>query len=81
MHQFKYGCLPSVFNYSFTKLDNIHSYNTRQKTSQEYIVPRKRLATAQKSLACTGVKIWESLDQNLKVQPFSVFKKKCKLQF
>ena len=58
MHKFKHDCLPSVFNYLFTKLDNIHSYNTRQKTSQEYIVPRKRLATAQKSLAHVGVKIW-----------------------
>ena len=27
------------------------------------------------------VKIWESLDQNLKVQPFYVFRKKCKLHF
>ena len=81
MHKFKDDCLPSVFNYLFTKLDNIHSYNTRQKTSQEYIVPRKRLATAQKSHAYIGVKIWESLDQNLKVQPFYIFKKKCKLHF
>jgi len=62
-------------------LDNIHSYNTRQKTSQEYTAPRKRLATAQKSLAYIGVKISESLDQNLEVQPFYVFKKKCKLHF
>ena len=57
MHKFKHDCLPSVFNYLFTKLDNIHSYNTRQKTSQEYIVPRKRLAIAQKSLAYIGVNI------------------------
>ena len=72
MHKFKDDCLPSVFNYLFTKLDNIHSYNTttRQKTSQEYIVPRARLATAQKSLAYIGIKIWESLDQNFEVQPF-----------
>jgi len=55
MHQFKHGYLPSVFNYLFTKFDNIHSYNSRQKTSQEYIVPRKRLATAKKSLAYIGV--------------------------
>ena len=81
MHKFKQDCLPCVFNFFFTKLDNIHSYNTRQKTSQEYIVPRKRLATAQKSLAYIGVKIWESLDQNLKVQPFKIFKKKCKFFF
>ena len=79
MHKFEHDCLPSVFNYLFTKLDNIHSYNTRQKTSQEYIVPSKRLAIAQKSLAYIGVKIWESLDQNLKVQPFYIFEKKCKL--
>ena len=59
MHKFKHDCLPSVFNYLFTKLDNIHSYNTRQKTAQEYIVPRKRLAIAQKSLAYIGVKIWD----------------------
>jgi len=51
MHKFKHDCVLSVFNYLFTKLDNIYSYNTRQKTSQKYIVPRKRLATAQKSLA------------------------------
>jgi len=81
MHKFKHVRLPSVFNYLFTKLDNIHSYNTREKTSQEYILPRKRLATAQKSLAYIGIKIWESLDQNLKVQPFYIFKKKCTLYF
>jgi len=81
MHQFKLGCLPSVFANLCTKLDNIHSYNTRQKTSQEYIVPRKRLATGQKSLAYIGVKVWESLDQNLKVEPYHVFKKKSKLHF
>ena len=81
MHKYKHDCLPSIFNYLFTKLDNIHSYNTRQKTSQEYIVPRKRLATAQKPLAYIGVKIWESLYQNLKVQPFYIFKKTCKLHF
>ena len=69
MYIFKHGCLPSVFNNLFTTLDNVHSYNTRQKTSQEYIVPRKRLATGQKSLACIGVEVWESLGQNLKVQP------------
>jgi len=39
------------------------------------------LATAQKSLAYIGDKIWESLDQNLEVQPFYIFKKKCKLHF
>ena len=81
MHKFKHDCLPSVLNYLFTKLDNIHSYNTSQKTSQEYIVPRKRLANAQKSLAYIGVKIWESLDQNLKVQPLYIFKTKWKLHF
>jgi len=81
MHKFKHDCLPSVFNHLFIKLDNIHSYNTRQKTSQEYIVPRRRLATAQNYLAYIGVKIWESLDQNLKAQPFYLFKKKCKLHF
>ena len=81
MRKFKHDCLPSVFNYLFTKWDNIHSYNTRQQTSQEYIVPRKRLAIAQRSLAYIGVKIWESLYQNLKVQPFYIFKKTCKLHF
>jgi len=39
------------------------------------------LATAQKSLAYVGVKIWKSIDQNLKVQSSYVFKKKCKLHF
>jgi len=39
------------------------------------------LATAQKSIAYIGIKIWESLDQNLKEQPFYIFKKKCKLHF
>jgi len=75
------GAYHLFLNSLLTKLDNIHSYNTRQKTSQEYIVPRKKLAIAQKSLAYIGVKIWESLDQNLKVQHFffHVFKKKCQI--
>jgi len=71
--------LPSVFNNLSTKLDNVHSYNTSHKTSQEYIVPIKRLTTSQRSLAYTGVKIWGSLDQNFKEQPFHIFKKNCKL--
>ena len=48
MHKFKHDCLPSVFNCLFTKLDNIHSCNTRQKTSQEYIVFRVCLFPKQK---------------------------------
>jgi len=51
MHQFKHGCLPSVFNYLFTKLDNIHSYNTRlwvQKTSQEIYSAQKKIGNCTK---------------------------------
>jgi len=33
-----------------------------RKHLKKYIVPRKRLATAQKYLAYIGVKIWESLE-------------------
>ena len=36
MHQFKHGCLPSVFDNLFTKSDNIHSYNIRQKNLRIY---------------------------------------------
>ena len=65
IHQYKYSSLPSVFNKLFTKLDTIHLYHTRQK-HKEYIVPRKRVGTGQKSLAYIRVKIWESFDPNLK---------------
>jgi len=72
-----YHLLLTIYSQSWT----IYIHITLDRKHQEYIVPIKRLATAQKALAYIGIKIWESLDQNLKVQPFYIFKKKCKLHF
>ena len=36
MSKFNNQMLPDFFNNYFTKLDNVHNYNTRQKTRAEF---------------------------------------------
>jgi len=67
----------------FTKIEDIHSYYTRQRSSIEYAIPRTRLKIAQKSCTYTGIGIWSSLDPTIRLIPnyhLFVTKLKHKLQ-
>jgi len=55
---FVLGLLLTTF---FTKIEDIHSYQTRQQSSIAYAIPQTRFKMAQKSFTYTGIKIWSSI--------------------
>ena len=57
MYKIKFRLVPKQFTELFTKIEDIHSYHTRQRSSIEYAIPRTRLKIAQKSFTYTGIGI------------------------
>jgi len=62
MYKIKFRLVPKQFTEHFTKIEDIHSYHTRQQSSIEYAIPRTRLKIAQKSFTYIGIRIWSSID-------------------
>ena len=65
---FKYNnrLLPPSFNNSFTKLDVIHHYNTRQKATSEFFQPFIASETGKKSLQHIGLITWKNIPEEFK---------------
>jgi len=58
--------LPITFENYFTKSSNIHKYSTRSNEQLTHYIPKFRLIRLQKSFHYEGVKIWNSIETNLK---------------
>ena len=83
MYKINFRLAPKQFIDIFTKIEDIHSYHTRQRSSIEYAIPRTRLKIAQKSFTYTGIGIWSSIDPTIRSIPnynIYVTKLKHKLQ-
>ena len=66
---------PDFFNNYFTKLDNVHSYNTRQKNRAEFFQYSVASETRRKTLHHIGVKVWKNISKEFRHCPFPTFKK------
>ena len=55
MYKFNFRLVTKQFIILYTKIEDIHFYHTRQRSSIEYAIPRTRLKAAQKSFAYTGI--------------------------
>ena len=77
---FKYSnyMLPNSFNNHFIKLENIHNYNTRQKSRNEYFQTFFSNETGKKMLHHLGLNKWKSILQEYRQCSFIKFKKFCK---
>ena len=64
MYQYVNGSLPISFNAFFTKLSDIHNYDTRNKSN--YNPTRNKKAFADKAIRTMGPILWNSLDKNIK---------------
>jgi len=83
MYKIKFRLVPKQFIELFTKIEDIHSYHTRQRSSIEYAILRTRLKISQKSFTYTRIGIWSSIDPTIRLIPnyhLFVTKSKHKLQ-
>ena len=78
MHKLFSNKLPEMFQNSFTKIGNIHNYETRNNITANYFLPRASKKTGHKKLQYRGVKLWNEIDVNLKKLPLHTFNKQYK---
>jgi len=72
-YKIKFRLVPKQFTELFTKIEDIHSYHTRQRSSIEYVILRTRLKIAQKSFTNTGIGIWSSIDPTIRSIPIITY--------
>jgi len=81
MHKVNHLKLPEIFYESLTKIETVHSHNTRQKRSFEYFLPRVNKKFSQNSLAFRGAESWAVINNDLKILSLFTFKRKMKNMF
>ena len=78
MYKYHNELLPSVFNSFFTKVDQVHSYNTRHASKLSYYLPKVRTNHGKFNIRFQGPMIWNSIDEDFKRSFLSLFKLKLK---
>ena len=78
MFKFNNQMLLDFFNNYFTKLDNVHNYNTRQKTRAEFFQYFVASESRRKALHYIGLKVWKNVPKEFRHFPFPTFKKYLK---
>ena len=81
MYKLNNQLLPGVFVSFFTKVDTVHSYNTRHSAKQTYYLPKSRTNYGKFNIRFQGPKIWNAIDDETKKLSMSLFKKRLKQGF
>ena len=69
MYDVHHGLAPQYFNDMFTKLSQIHDRRTRTNRDLNYYLPRVNLELAKRNMRYRGVKLWESVPDQVKIAP------------
>jgi hypothetical protein len=80
MLQYSQDCLPPDFDGLFTSSNSKHLHETRLASSFNYSLPLVRTNYEIFNITFSGPKIWNSLDESLKILSNYSFKKKFKEQ-
>ena len=80
---FKYSndMLPKSFDNYFTKIENVHYHNTRQKYRNEYFQPSAETEAGKKTLQYIGINIWKTIPEDFRHCSFTKFKNIAKIIF
>ena len=80
MLQYSQDCLPPDFDGLFTSINGKHLHETRLASTFNYSLPLVRTNCGIFNITFSGPKIWNSLDESLKILSKYSFKKKFKEQ-
>ena len=81
MYKFHNQLLPTAFHSFFTKVTNIHKYNTRLAAKQSYYLPFVRTNYGKFNVPFQGPSIWNCIDKDIKSSSKAMFKKKIQVQY
>ena len=69
-----------LWQQNFTKIEQIHAYETRRPNKSNYFLPRASKTAGQHKFEYRGVKLWNNISEELKNKSFNFFKKQFKLK-
>ena len=78
MFKFNNNMLPSSFDNYFTRLDEVHNYNTRQKMRNEYFQTYIGSENGKKTLHHISLSVWKCIPQDKRHCSFPKFKQYLK---
>ena len=78
MYKFNNSILLSAFDALFSKVSEIHHYNTRSAAKQLYNLPKARTKYGKFNVRFQGSKIWNSIDDKIEAVSLPQFKSKLK---
>ena len=81
MYKYHNELLPIAFCSFFTRVANIHNYNTRLAAKQSYYLPFVRTNYGKFNFTFQGPSIWNSIDDDIKLLSISMFKKQMQVQY
>ena len=82
MYRFNNSLLPSAFDAFFSKVSEIHHYNTRSAAKRFlYYLPKARTNYGKFNITFQGPKIWNSIDGKIKAVSLCQFKSKLKQHY
>ena len=83
MYKFQNQLLPATFHSYFTKVTNVHSYNTRLASIKTIILYSicKNYSYGKFSVRFKGPSIWNTIGSDIKSSSLAKFKKKIKQQY
>ena len=81
MYKFHNQLLPTAFHSFFTKVTNIHKYNTRLAAKQSYYLPFFRTNYGKFNIRFQGPSIWNCIDKDIKLSSKAMFKKNIQAQY
>ena len=70
MFKFNNQMLPYFFNNYSTKLDNVHNYNTEQKTLAEFFL--YSVASESRKTRHIALKVWKNVPRNFAIAYFEL---------
>ena len=79
MYLLQQSSLPSGIFDKFTKIEQIHGYNTRQASELIYYVPKFSKSISQNHILFRATKLWRELNKNFKSMGLINFKKSYKI--
>ena len=81
MHQQLSGSLPTPTKSYFSRTNTVHNHYTRSSSNNSLVTPTFTSVRTQRSLKYVGLKIWNSIPQNIKTLSYARFQKELKIYY
>ena len=66
MYKYNTSQLPATFNNSFKLITDVHSYNTRQVKTRQFVLPKARSNSGAEMMKYSAIEIWSKIPPEIK---------------